>query len=226
MNLEFCPKLKNTQVLELNPKLVLSKIGKVNLLNIKHKDKIYKVDISGIKYHILKKQQRCQCCSVRLNRAFLEIDKQNSNTDKTVYLIAFYAQTLTHLVLMTRDHIIPKSKCGQNSIDNAQTLCYNCNCIKSDTSLTLKQIRGILFPAYRAYRSSVGINKSKPKTQKLRDKIKRNKIAIKNITNGLTIVKDERVHGMKLKLSSLKKETKKLKKEVEEIEIFSQTNIC
>ena len=30
-------------------------------------------------------------------------------------------------ILFTKDHIIPKSKGGDNKISNYQTMCYNCN---------------------------------------------------------------------------------------------------
>ena len=38
-------------------------------------------------------------------------------------------------VLMTRDHIIPKSKGGSEEIENMQTMCCKCNCKKSDKLL-------------------------------------------------------------------------------------------
>jgi hypothetical protein len=36
-------------------------------------------------------------------------------------------------VLMTKDHILPKSKGGKNSVDNYQTMCVHCNGAKGDT---------------------------------------------------------------------------------------------
>lgn len=35
-------------------------------------------------------------------------------------------------ILMTKDHIIPKSKGGRNHIDNYQTMCVHCNGRKSN----------------------------------------------------------------------------------------------
>ena len=38
-------------------------------------------------------------------------------------------------VLMTKDHIFPKSKGGKDHINNMQTMCYYCNQKKGDTVL-------------------------------------------------------------------------------------------
>jgi len=35
-------------------------------------------------------------------------------------------------ILMTRDHIYPRSKGGPDSVDNSQTMCERCNRLKSD----------------------------------------------------------------------------------------------
>lgn len=37
-----------------------------------------------------------------------------------------------HLVLMTRDHVIPRSKGGPNRMHNCQTMCAPCNRRKAD----------------------------------------------------------------------------------------------
>lgn len=36
-------------------------------------------------------------------------------------------------IMLTFDHVMPKSKGGANTIENAQTLCYPCNQEKADT---------------------------------------------------------------------------------------------
>jgi 5-methylcytosine-specific restriction endonuclease McrA len=39
-----------------------------------------------------------------------------------------------NMVLMTKDHIVPKSKGGKNHISNMQTMCCHCNSTKGNKS--------------------------------------------------------------------------------------------
>mgnify|MGYP001290534608 CR=1 FL=1 len=41
-------------------------------------------------------------------------------------------------VMLTKDHIIPRSKGGKNKLDNYQTLCIKCNSKKSDSVENVK----------------------------------------------------------------------------------------
>ncbi len=41
-------------------------------------------------------------------------------------------------ILMTKDHIVPKSKGGSNTLDNYQTMCYVCNQEKDDKVFVIK----------------------------------------------------------------------------------------
>lgn len=44
-----------------------------------------------------------------------------------------YAKTKNGLLLMTQDHIFPKSRGGGSEQSNLQTMCCNCNCKKGAT---------------------------------------------------------------------------------------------
>lgn len=61
---------------------------------------------------------------------------ERHTNDKTVPLPAphlnMYAVRDNELILMTQDHIIPKSKGGKDYMDNLQTMCYLCNEYKQD----------------------------------------------------------------------------------------------
>jgi 5-methylcytosine-specific restriction endonuclease McrA len=44
-------------------------------------------------------------------------------------------------VMLTWDHILPKSKGGDDSLENAQTLCHVCNYAKMSDEISLKEIK-------------------------------------------------------------------------------------
>jgi 5-methylcytosine-specific restriction endonuclease McrA len=52
-----------------------------------------------------------------------------------------YGEEDGRLVLMTKDHIIPRSKNGTNEDSNYQCLCAICNNLKSHYFLTAEDIR-------------------------------------------------------------------------------------
>lgn len=46
--------------------------------------------------------------------------------------------------LLTLDHIIPKSKGGDYTLDNLQTLCKRCNCAKSNLIISIKNLQKLI----------------------------------------------------------------------------------
>ena len=70
------------------------------------------------------------CCDCGLEGKFFakERDKLQHRYHFNLYAIDDEGDE----VLMTKDHIIPHSKGGQNNIDNYRTMCKICNELKSD----------------------------------------------------------------------------------------------
>lgn len=58
------------------------------------------------------------------------VERPQLSTDDRVWHFNLYSD---NGVMLTFDHVHPKSKGGPNTLANAQTLCYPCNQAKSDT---------------------------------------------------------------------------------------------
>lgn len=75
------------------------------------------------------KGTKCVCCGIE-GKYFA---KEKDSLLKNRYHLNLYAlDSEGKEILMTKDHIIPKSKGGKNHISNYQTMCINCNKQKAD----------------------------------------------------------------------------------------------
>ena len=68
----------------------------------------------------------CVCCGIEGKFFALESHKYNSGT-KRYHLNLYAIDKDGNEILMTKDHVTPKSKGGKNHIHNYQTMCYKCN---------------------------------------------------------------------------------------------------
>lgn len=72
---------------------------------------------------------KCVCCGIEGVFFALETQKLDIAPHLNLYAIDASGDE----VLMTHDHIIPRSKKGRNMIENAQVMCKPCNAKKADS---------------------------------------------------------------------------------------------
>lgn len=82
----------------------------------------YLVKINSKKLFVFKKSLICCSCGIVGDRILLQQVKDESP----------HFNLYSGSILMTQDHIIPLSKGGPDSLDNLQTMCFNCNSKKGN----------------------------------------------------------------------------------------------
>ena len=86
----------------------------------------YKVRLNSLRYMTFyQKGTTCVCCGKK--GAYFKLD----GTTEGRRHFNLYAADGT---LMTKDHIVPRSKGGKNNVDNMQTMCFACNVKKGNGS--------------------------------------------------------------------------------------------
>lgn len=80
----------------------------------------------------------CVECGIKGSVFWLE-----SNVKKESPHLNLYAVKNDKFVLMTKDHIFPKSKGGENILENYQTMCQICNMKKSNKIITVKTNKNV-----------------------------------------------------------------------------------
>ena len=86
------------------------------------------VKMTSQRYKLFNKSTICVTCGCE--GTFFVKEKHRNDE---LYHLNLYAIVDGFAVLMTKDHIIPKSKGGKNHLTNYQTMCQPCNQEKADT---------------------------------------------------------------------------------------------
>ncbi len=79
----------------------------------------------SVRYKVFYKSIKCCKCGIE-GKYFAKERSLPANSDK-FHLNLYAVDKDGKEVLMTKDHIIPKSKGGSNKVENMQTMCCRCN---------------------------------------------------------------------------------------------------
>lgn len=100
-----------------------------NFLNKNNRNKIdvdgYNVTPYSLRYEVFNKS--CGCCVCGIDGLYFALEKNRSEKGNSYHFNLYGIDKNGKEVLMTKDHIIPKSCGGSNTLDNFQTMCTNCN---------------------------------------------------------------------------------------------------
>lgn len=94
--------------------------------NVKHM-----VKLNSLRLQCFKKSLTCVRCGIV--GSIMVLDKFRASSRIPSAHFNLYAEKDGKWIMMTKDHIVPRSKGGSNHIDNLQTMCEYCNCKKGDT---------------------------------------------------------------------------------------------
>lgn len=91
------------------------------------------IKMASDRYYTFLKSLKCAYCSIegKFMRKERILNHKGKPTTERFHFNLYAINSDGDEVLMTKDHIIPKSKGGHNSIRNYQTCCVNCNSDKS-----------------------------------------------------------------------------------------------
>jgi 5-methylcytosine-specific restriction endonuclease McrA len=85
---------------------------------------------------LFKRQQECQCCGLKGQYFALEFSGCFQP-----HFNMYGVNDQGHEVLLTVDHINPRSKGGKSTPENVQLLCTHCNAAKSNSLMSLEELK-------------------------------------------------------------------------------------
>ena len=92
--------------------------------------KVYSLRLRTFKH----KGLACVTCGIVGSFFVKERNHKGKSCNGSFHLNLYALTNDNEEVLMTKDHIIPKSKGGRDTLSNLQTMCYDCNQEKADTA--------------------------------------------------------------------------------------------
>lgn len=99
-------------------------------------EKTYQVKMNSNRYHVFKNNRSCVSCGIEGVYMILDMNPGDSSPHFNLY-----AEEHGRLILMTKDHIMAKSKGGTDTLDNFQTCCAVCNNLKANYDLSYEDVK-------------------------------------------------------------------------------------
>jgi len=132
-------------------------------------NKTYQVRMNSDRYFVFQKSRKCMSCGIEGKKMMLDMNPGDCSPHFNLY-----AEENGRLILMTKDHILAKSRGGQDKLENYQVCCSTCNNLKGAYDITYEQVRDLRV---------IYNNESKIPKKELRDLINktREEMAQKNV---------------------------------------------
>lgn len=129
------------RIAKVSLKKVLPHIGEKNFsIRVQHHEhgywRTYHVKVTDARTRLLGREQECACCGLKGRYFWLE----HSGCFPPHFNL-YGINKHGHEVMLTMDHIDPKSNGGKTEQNNLQVLCQRCNKIKKHLPITLEQLR-------------------------------------------------------------------------------------
>ena len=98
--------------------------------------KSYQVRMDSDRYKLFRQNRHCAACGLEGTHMVLDLPYGHNQPHFNLYGLED-----GQLVLMTKDHIVPRTKGGRDEMANYQTYCHACNQIKGCDDLDNNQVR-------------------------------------------------------------------------------------
>jgi len=86
----------------------------------------HQVRMNSLRYHTFK-EKGLVCCKCGIKGQYFALERAKFSKVERYHLNLYALDEFNNEVLMTKDHIFPKSKGGKDHLDNLITMCWPCN---------------------------------------------------------------------------------------------------
>jgi len=114
----------------------ISKCKKEFGVVVEGKKKTISVAMGSHRYQLFA-EKGVTCAECGIAGTYFAIEKDLSGSTNKYHLNLYGVKADGKEVMLTKDHIVPRSKGGKNLMSNYQTLCFDCNNRKSDNDSSL-----------------------------------------------------------------------------------------